>query len=109
MGVGLGAGAMMCQQMAGVRTGAAAAPGTAQPAQQVAPPPLPGGAQYYVAINNQQAGPVTMDALKQHLAAGSVQRDTLVWKQGMASWTAAASVPDLQQLFTTVPPPLPPK
>jgi len=107
MGVGLGAGAMMGQQMTGAMTGAMA--GAGQPAQQVAPPPLPGGAQYYVAINNQQAGPFTMDALKQHLAEGSVKRDSLVWKQGMASWTAAESVPDLQQLFTTVPPPLPPQ
>ena len=32
---------------------------------------------------------------------------TLVWKAGMASWAAAESVPELQPMFSDVPPPLP--
>jgi hypothetical protein len=31
-----------------------------------------------------------------------------VWKNGMANWTAAESVPELAGLFSAVPPPLPP-
>jgi hypothetical protein len=62
-----------------------------------------------MALNSQQAGPFTLDGLRQQLAGGPLQRDTLVWKQGMAQWTAAESVGELQQLFTAVPPPLPPK
>ncbi|MBI5866002.1 MAG: DUF4339 domain-containing protein, partial [Planctomycetes bacterium] len=75
-----------------------------------APPPLPGqAAAFFVAINNQQAGPFDLGALRQHARSGSLTRETLVWKQGMASWTPAGQVAELASLFAPVPPPLPPK
>jgi membrane protease subunit (stomatin/prohibitin family) len=73
------------------------------------PPPLPKKTSYYVAINNQQAGPFEASALTDKVTAGTVTRDTLVWSPGMAQWTAAGSVPELSQLFRDVPPPLPPR
>jgi hypothetical protein len=40
---------------------------------------------------------------------GEIGRDTLVWKDGMAYWAAAESVPEFQELFALRPPPLPPR
>ncbi len=96
-GVGMGMGFAMANQMGQAMAGQ-------QPAQT--PPPLPG---YFAAIGGQQAGPFTMDILKQKIIAGEITRDTLVWKTGMAQWTAAGQVPDLASLFNDMPPPLPGK
>ena len=80
-----------------------------QPQQQqaAAPPPLP-VLQYYAAIGGSQAGPFGLDQLRQQAASGSLNRDTLVWKQGMAGWTKAGEVAELGAVFGAVPPPLPP-
>ncbi|UJP40659.1 SPFH domain-containing protein [Cellulomonas palmilytica] len=105
-GMGLGMGMAMGTQMAqSIQAANQAAPA---PAAQAGPPPLPVTDElWYYAAGSQQAGPVTPEALAQQVAAGQVGRDTLVWKQGMAAWTAAGQVPQLAGLFTA-PPPLPP-
>ncbi|MEV8512282.1 SPFH domain-containing protein [Dactylosporangium sp. NPDC051484] len=83
-----------------------------QPAHQAAPaappPPLPQQAQWYAAINGAQAGPFDAGALGTQVQTGQINRDTLVWKNGMANWTPAGQVPELGNLFAVVPPPLPP-
>lgn len=79
----------------------------AAPAAGAAPPPLPAQVAYFAAIGGQQVGPLGMDALRQRAAQGEVSRETLVWAQGMANWTAAGQVPELAGLFTA-PPPMPP-
>jgi membrane protease subunit (stomatin/prohibitin family) len=79
--------------------------GAAAPA---GPPPLPQQAQYYIAVNGQQQGPLSMPTLQQQVASGAIQRDTLVWKQGMAAWQPAGEVGEVASLFAAVPPPLPP-
>ncbi|OWK36756.1 SPFH domain-containing protein [Fimbriiglobus ruber] len=106
LGVGLGAGVALGQQVgaamaAGAHANPVTTPGTA-------PPPLPGAAaQYHVAINGQQAGPFDAAALAAKVREGAVTRASLVWKAGMAQWSAADSVPELQPLFADTPPPLP--
>jgi hypothetical protein len=80
----------------------AAAPGGA------APPPLPQTPAFFAAIDGKQAGPFDAAALRQHIETGSVTRDTLVWSEGMADWTAAGHVDAVAKLFGSVPPPLPP-
>jgi membrane protease subunit (stomatin/prohibitin family) len=79
--------------------------------QQVAvgPPPLPKAVAFFVAMNGSQAGPFETPALQEKIASGQLTRDTLVWKQGMAQWTAAHQVPELANLFQGAPPPLPPQ
>lgn len=73
------------------------------------PPPLPTAVSYYVALNGQQAGPFDMPKLQQMAAQGTLTRQTLVWTNGMAGWTAAGDVAELGCLFATnTPPPLPP-
>ena len=41
-------------------------------------------------------------------AAGTLTKETLVWKDGMANWAAAGQVPEFAQVFPAAPPPLPP-
>jgi hypothetical protein len=75
-----------------------------------APPPLPQqAAPFWAAINNQQAGPFDANALQQMVQQGQITRETLVWRQGMANWTAAGQVPEFQPFFGATPPPLPPQ
>jgi GYF domain 2/Domain of unknown function (DUF4190) len=50
-------------------------------------------AEWYYTLNNQQQGPVTLEALQAMAANGQIQRTDLVWRQGMANWTAAGEVP----------------
>jgi membrane protease subunit (stomatin/prohibitin family) len=72
-----------------------------------APPPLPQGPKFFAAIDGQQAGPFDAAAMKQHIAGGKVTKETLVWAEGMANWTAAGEVDAVAKLFGSVPPPLP--
>ena len=92
MGVGLGAGIAMGQQMMNT---------------MASPPPIPAGAQFHVAVGQNQTGPFDLNALQQQVASRQLTRDTLVWKNGMAQWTKAGEVPELAGLFSSVPPPIP--
>jgi membrane protease subunit (stomatin/prohibitin family) len=113
-GIGMGMGFAVANQMGQQFTqqqnaqrtaqqgGGAAAPAAA------APPPLPGGnVQFYAAIDGQQVGPLDLNALRQQSAAGKVTPQTLVWKQGMANWTPAGQVMELNSVFGAAPPPIP--
>lgn len=99
--MGIGMGAAMGHQMAGVFQPQQAAPAAA-------PPPVPGGKSFFVAVNGQQQGPFDLGALTQRQQQGQLTRETLVWAQGMANWTPAGQVSDLAALFANAPPPLPP-
>jgi membrane protease subunit (stomatin/prohibitin family) len=99
MGAQIAAGAVLGGQMAGALGGANAAP---------TPPPIPSGPTFYVALDGKQAGPFDLAALSQRAKEGALTRATLVWRQGMASWATAESVPELRPVLDVAPPPLPP-
>lgn len=105
-GMGMGMGFGMAQQMVNSMQQAQ------QPQQPAtgaaAPPPLPNALMFHVAVNGQQAGPYDLNTLAQMAAQGQLTRDTLVWRQGMANWAAAGSMPELGNLFAATPPPVPP-
>ena len=82
--------------------------GRAAPAP-AGPPPLPGAAQWFVGVGGVQQGPYDKAALSGLIGAGTLTRETLVWKDGMAGWLPAAQVPEIGGLFGAVPPPLPPR
>ena len=108
-----GAGANMMGMVAGMGMGqvmGGTMQGNAQQAQQSggAPPPMPQTSQWFAAINGQQAGPFDDSGMERNISSGAVSKDTLVWKQGMANWTAAGSVAELSGFFGTTPPPMPP-
>ena len=50
---------------------------------------------WYYARDNQQLGPVTLDALRGMVAGGQVGAADLVWTQGMSQWMPARSVPEV--------------
>lgn len=109
--MGVGVGGMLSQSMgnlfqANAPTGAP--PNTAA-AGGAMPPPLPGVLQYFVANQGAQTGPFEMAALQAQVQNGSLQRDTLVWRQGMSAWAKAQDQAELQVLFAAMPPPLPPQ
>ena len=81
------------------------------------PPPSPGPVppvepqvQMMLYIGGQQYGPYDYKTLKQFVSTGQLTKETLVWQQGMAAWTPAGEVTELQGLFTpaTPVPPVPP-
>jgi membrane protease subunit (stomatin/prohibitin family) len=106
MGLGLAMAQRLSETLArpAQPTAPAPQPSTAAPAT---PPPLPGANRYFVAVNNQQTGPFGLDELQQQVQGGQLTRATLVWTQGMAKWTAAGEVAELNALFANLPPPLP--
>jgi len=107
--MGMGLGYVMGGQMGGaVQQGAQ--PGAAPGGAGAAPPPIPGSVPFFVAVGGQQTGPFDMATLKLHAQTGKLAMDSLVWKQGMATWTKAGEVAELAQVFAVgqAPPPIPP-
>jgi len=47
---------------------------------------------FYADSNQQQQGPITFGEIQQLAAKGTIQPSTLIWKEGMAGWTAASEV-----------------
>lgn len=76
------------------------------PLRQAGPPPLPKAVLYHYAEGGVQKGPVDEAAMKALIAAGRVDRQTLVWSKGMADWQAAVKT-DLASLFDAAPPKIP--
>jgi membrane protease subunit (stomatin/prohibitin family) len=78
---------------------------------QNVPPQVAPSMQFYVSMNGAAVGPLAVQIIQQLIAAGSFGAASLVWRQGMAGWQPADTVPELAGLFTpvaTLPPPLPP-
>ncbi len=98
MGMGM-ANQMMNQQNMGMQQ--------QNSGNQAAPPPIPGQEPYFVAVNGQQQGPFTPNILQQMANSGQINKETLVWKQGMSGWVAAGTVPTLVDIFSNTPPPIP--
>jgi membrane protease subunit (stomatin/prohibitin family) len=106
-GMGMGMGFVLAQQM-GSMMGQSAQPLASTPVPQAVPPPMPMAILYYYAVNGQQMGPVSFDKLKELFASRTINRDSLVWKQGMDNWAALKEVPELKSfLGGNTPPPLP--
>lgn len=58
--------------------------------------------QYYYSDGTKKVGPFSLEELK----AQNITRDTPVWCHPMPKWKAAGEIPDLEELFGTVPPDL---
>mgnify|MGYP000026815777 CR=1 FL=1 len=54
------------------------------PNNQVVPPSIP--ISYFVVANNEQIGPLYLQGIKKMLQDGKINRQTLIWKQGMSDW-----------------------
>lgn len=51
--------------------------------------------EYFIAVNGQQQGPFSLDALRTQ----NISPSTLVWAPGMSGWQQASQVAELQPLF----------
>ncbi len=67
------------------------------------PPPI---VQYFVAVNGAQTGPFSVQQLQAMAASGQFNKQSQVWKQGMAAWASAEAQPELASLFNSMPPPI---
>jgi hypothetical protein len=90
-------------------------PGTPPPPPSGSVPPVPPTpqpvepqVQMMLFVGGQQYGPYDYKTLKQFVPTKQLTPETLVWQQGMAAWTPAGQVPELQGLFAPVAPPAPP-
>jgi membrane protease subunit (stomatin/prohibitin family) len=90
-GAAIGVGLGMAQQLAG------AASQTARPSS--GPPPLPATASFFIGVDGKQQGPFDVAALAQRVKDGVLRADTLVWRDGMSGWAAAAQVPEVAMLL----------
>ena len=106
-GMGMGMGFVLAQQMGGMMN--PQAPQQVFGGQQATmPPPMPAQVVFHYAVNGQQMGPVSIDKLKELFASRTVNKDSLVWKQGMQNWTTLKEVEELKSfLGGSTPPPLP--
>jgi membrane protease subunit (stomatin/prohibitin family) len=112
-GIGMGMGFAMANQMGGAmynpnqnqnqQGGQQQQGGGAPP-----PPPVPGDIQFFVAVNGEQQGPYNKQVLTKMVQEKQLTKEMLVWKQGMANWTKAGEVIELNDVFNSVPPPPPP-
>jgi membrane protease subunit (stomatin/prohibitin family) len=102
MMTGMMMGGAMGNQMAGMMNQM----GQNMNQQQNTPPPPP-QLQYSLSINGQTTGPFNWQQLEQMVQNGQLQRNTHVWKTGMAGWEQAGTVEELTTLFAAVPPPPP--
>lgn len=99
MGVGVG---MNLAGMVGGNLAAANAAGNV-------PPAIPTETQFHVAAGGQQTGPFPISNLREQISRGAITTDTLVWKPGMTGWLKAGTVTELNSLFGSMPPPVPPQ
>lgn len=94
-GAGLGAGVGMGSAMGSL------ASQNISTFASVVPPPVPQPVTYFIYVNGQQIGNQTLQDISSLISQGTVKKDTLVWKAGMAAWAQAADVPEVAQLFNT--------
>jgi len=72
------------------------------------PAAAPQNERWYYAASGQQLGPISQELVVQKVKDGEITVATLLWKEGMTSWTPAGQT-FLSEFFRkTVPPPLPP-
>jgi membrane protease subunit (stomatin/prohibitin family) len=100
--MGMGAGMGMGQAMAGMMGNM----GQQQASPSAPPPPLPTEKKYFVAVNGQQTGPFNAHIIASQIGSNQIEKETLVWSEGMAGWTKAGEV--FASQFASSPPPMPP-
>jgi len=90
-GMGMGVGMMFAQQMAGQANSTPS---------QANPPPLPQTSkEWWVSIDNQQNGPHDLTTLLALFGQGRIDTESLVWKQGMPSWTSLSALPEITRFI----------
>ncbi len=105
MGMGFGMGNVMGNMTGNMNTGnqnKADSSGNTSP-----PPPPSANAQYFVLLDNKQNGPHHLNAIQDMINKNVINRQTLVWKEGMSEWGNIMDQNDLKEMFDKIPPPPP--
>lgn len=58
---------------------------------------------YFIAFGNTKKGPYSLEEVKEY----KIERNTLIWKEGLENWMKAEDIEELQSLFISAPPPIP--
>lgn len=110
-GAAIGVGLGVAQQLAGA-AGQAMNASTAHTANAptsnvvpqtpppIAPPPLPSALAIWLGVRGTPTGPLDLAALKQHFHDGTLTKETLAWRAGMADWKPASEMPELTDLLS---------
>ena len=109
LGMGVGIGGAFGSQMGSIgnQVNVNPPPGLNPNVPPNVPPPPP-MLLFHVLVNNVQQGPFNLNQLAEFAQKSQINRDTMVWRPGMAQWDKAGNQPELQQVFGAVPPPPPP-
>ena len=59
---------------------------------------------WYVAINDKQTGPLTIENIKSHWDAGEISPDSLCWRAGFDDWLPVSEVKMLSSVLAPKPP-----
>lgn len=97
-GLGLSLGVGIGHQMSNVTGNLNTAP---------TPPPFESQLLYFLVINGGQSGPYNFSQIKEFILNRRVDTNTMVWKQGMATWAKISEVTELLEIInSTTPPPI---
>lgn len=61
---------------------------------------------YYVALNGNAVGPLNDSELSQLISQKKVDKNTLAWMPGMATWQPIEQIPAILKVVALTPPPL---
>ncbi len=61
--------------------------------------PILSSKEWYLFLNNEQIGPISIDEIKEYINSGELLFSTLIWKAGMPDWQQAQSVEELKHLI----------
>ena len=56
--------------------------------------------QYHLYTQNQKWGPYPLEQLKELIDSGKINGDSSLWREGLANWQPASTLPELTALFT---------
>lgn len=57
-----------------------------------------GGMEWFYVVDGQQAGPISAEEVPAYVAAGSIQADTYMWREGMDDWIHLSEMPEFSHL-----------
>jgi membrane protease subunit (stomatin/prohibitin family) len=96
--IGTGMAGMMGSMMNGMQQ---------SPSNQT-PPPAPNSSSYNVVLGGKSEGPFNLIQIQAMISSGQLNLSSLVWKPGFSNWVEMGTIDELKQLFTNIPPPIPP-
>jgi len=108
-GAAIGVGLGMAQQLAGaagqaMNANAAGSTNVRSDSPQtptpIAPPPLPNALAIWLGVHGTPTGPLDRAALEQHFRDGTLTKETLAWRAGMAEWMPASQMPELADVLS---------